>query len=533
MIILKDINVEKSDLALFSFIIVTIIILFVWLKITDLFFVGYGVTTGLDIYLKFKQSWDAGLGYLKTLDYYPPLYPLAIAFTHFILRPSRFNPYILNSCLVFLLYFLTRRRFKGYKIFIFILLTTPGFYNFFRFPTMEYALLTCIFIIVYLLTSSDLWSLKKLITVGIFVGLGFLIKWTFLAYTFGLFIGYFVYEGVRRKIGVRYFLLASFLVIFFSILIAGFWYFRVLDVEYFIKSTQNDPSSLNLGGRFLFYIKNLRIVSGDLYFWLFFVGFFISLWEKKWSVILLNVIPLIVGIGILAMFPHVEIRYLFPFVVYISLLQAEVIIAICHHKRVIRFIVFSIYLVSGILNMYSSFLSIPNFGGMPEKLKVSDYKIFSEKPSWFQIFMEEKKELGRESLIIATAPFNNCSNPNACCENIRYLLKLYRARRKGLGIDIIGFDSLEFKVFPYRIKDIDLLIVTRDVIYGDEQKFARWREWVRRFNAPFEVKYRELFIEDPSYRNLILSNFKFVRKLDFISGDDILLFVRKDLVEQK
>lgn len=535
VIILKRLN-RKLDLIVLLFIIFTIIILFVWLNITQLFFVGYGVTTGLDIYLKLKQSWSSFWEYLRTLNYYPFLYPLGIAFTHLVLVPSKFNPYIFNSILIFLLYFLSRKKIKEYRIFIFILLTTPGFYNFFRFPTMEYPLLFWIFFIFYFITASNLWRLKNLIILGIFLGMGFLIKWTFLAYISGLLGGYFICRALKEQVGYKRFIFSVILIVSIAIAVAGFWYFGIFNIKYFFQSTYNDPSGFNYIERFLFYVKNFKIISGEIYFWLSLLVLVILFIEKKWESLLVYLFPLIIGIGILAIFSHVEVRYLFPFVMYIALLQAEAIPAIRHYKRykrVVRFIFFSIYLVFGILNIYNSFLSIPTCVGVPQKLKVSDLKIFSKKLSWFQIFMEEKKKLGRDNLIIATSPFNNCNNPYACYENIRYLLKLYQTRRERLKVDIIGFDSLEFKVFPYRIKDIDLLIVIRDVIYGDEQKFAQWREALRKFNAPFEIRYEELYREDPSYRNLILSNFKIIRKIEFISGNDILLFARNDLVKQK
>jgi hypothetical protein len=529
MITLKGININKSALVTLLFILLTITILFFWLKITNLFFVGYGVKTGLDIYLKFKQSWWGGLDYLRHLNYYPPLYPVGIAVTHFVLGPSKYSPYIFNSLLIFLLYLLSVKRFKGYKIFVFILLTTPGFYNFFKFPTMEYSLLLWVFFTLYFLISPNLWAKKNLICLGIFLGLGILIKWTYFAYVFGLFIGYFVYRGIKEKIDIKHFLIANILIIFSIILIAGAWYFCIFDFNYFLKSTHNDSSNLNYFGRFLFYIRNLKFISGVFYYWLFFMGtLFLSL-RKKWDTLLLYSIPLFIGIGLLSLFSHLEIRYLLPFLVYISLLEAEVVINL--KNKLMKRGVAVIFILVGVWNIWNGFLSIPTAGGFCKK--ISFQEILNPQADILKIISKTQQKLNLKNLTIATTPFNDSNDPNACAEGIAYRVTLLQAKRRHFGIRMIGFDSLEYRAFPYRIREIDFLIVSSNVIYGNEREFARWRNWIRKFNLPFQIQYQEICKDDPSYRELIQANFRLIQKFDSILGDDILLFIRNELIKNE
>jgi hypothetical protein len=406
---------------------------------------------------------------------------------------------------------------------------------------MEIALTSWVGLTLYFFLSSECFE-KRLhsVLLGIVLGIGLLIKWTYSAYVLGAFFLYLplIFWRSRRpnlslELSLRKRSSNFIFCMLLAFLISGPWYLSSLDLPYLFSSIQNDPATLSLAKKILFYLKVLKkdlLLAG--YFFLFLLSFTIfPLMRKKELIPYLFLFPFLIALLIFSFLPHIEGRYFLPLLPYVAVIISGAIASI--GWRAIRLILTLAVIASGVYSYGYSLKSFPTSGGDLKRASFSDLK---EGAGTFQRMLEcisaRFSSDKSRTINIATSPFNDLNNIDALAETLIYRLGLRKLRGKNMNINLIGFDALEFRSFPYKIQEIDFLIVTENVLTSEESIFEKQRQALRNFKVNFVSQYQEILQDDPSYRKLILKNFVPIGKFPSVLGSDIILFENASLREK-
>lgn len=540
-------NKKVPLLLVVSMLLVTIFFNFFWLKSTDIVYPTYSITIGLESYRRIKEGMSLLFSHLKSLEYYPPFYMLSIMFGFLIFGPSKFVPFWVN---VFYLAILAYSLYKvGIKIkgsytgalASFIILSLPGVLVLWRINIMEIALTSWVGLTLYLFISTECFE-KRLhsVLLGIVLGIGLLIKWTYSAYVFGAFFLYFQLifwrsrgPNLNLELSLRKRSSNFILCMLLAFLISGPWYLRFLDLSYFFSSLQNDPTALPLPKKMFFYLKALKenlLLPG--YFFLFLFTFIIfPLMRRREMIPYLFLFPFLTGLLIFSFLAHIETRYILPLLPYVAVIISGAIASI--GWRAIKVILTLVVIASGVYSYGYSLKAFPTSGGDLKRTSFSDLK---EGAGTFEKMLEcissRFSSDKSRSINIATSPFNDLNNIDALAETLVYRLGLRKLRGKNMNINLIGFDALEFRSFPYKIQEINFLIVTEDVLTSEKSIFEKQRQALRNFRINFVPEYQEILQDDPSYRKLILKNFLPIGKFPSVLGSDIILFENVSLRER-
>ncbi len=518
-------------------LLIVVISNFFWLHITDLLCPTYSSSMAMSLYQMFKLSPEIFYSGLKAINYYPPFYAFTIFLGYLLLGACAYVPIIINmlylSMLVFFIYKICSRYQGngGFSGFLggFIVLSYPSVAVFLRAPIMEYALCAWVAVTLYLFIQSEYLSSRRYsLFLGIALGIGMLIKWTFIIYVIGIFVVYLPIKYIlglikyNAKMEARKVLGNLLLLIIVSLIIVLPWYIKYIDLKYLFLSVQNDPSKGVFLAKVNFYIRGFK----DNHLFIPFFLFFLLTWpfaliKRKPETISLS-INLIFGIAVLSLIPHVEVRYLLPFMPYIALLTVLGLFAL--PSKFSRRILFIFIFCIGIYNFIYSFSAMPLTGGGIKRIPF--YSLKAAAFSYDKIIDIIKKDsIANLGVIqIAASPFNESCNYNAGFDGLGYRLDFRHLQGRDLDIKLIGFDSLSFRAFPYKIDEIDYLVVSEDVLIADPMIFEKWRNTLREFNSICDEGLEEIYKQDSSYRDLIRDNFTEIGRLPSFLGSDIVIF---------
>ena len=81
-------------------------------------------------------------------------------------------------------------------------------------------------------------------------------------------------------------------------------------------------------------------------------------------------------------------------------------------------------------------------------------------------------------------------------------------------------------ILKLEIDDIDFLIVTRSALEDDER--SNWmRNCTRKYTSFYQRNIKELYIDDPSYRSIIMDNFVLLKEFPSRLDSSVIVFKNK------
>jgi len=275
----------------------------------------------------------------KKAVYYPPGYEGILGIFHYLVGFSKINTAVLNTLFLTMAaisLFAIGRYISGAFLGLFsalYLILFPAVFLFLRVPSREIGLIGTASLLLYcLITGNRFLNLAKILLFAFAFSLGMMIKWTFIGYVFFPIIwilGEAILEGRKEGAGnfiqgfqirrVKNIVIAS--VLIFAALAP--WYLGVLDIQYLLISSGNDPTpASSLFERFSYYLGAFSIYSGIPYFWIIVIALIIfSLFRKNRRAQGLVLVWFISSYLVFSLMPHREPRSLFPFIPAICLLM--------------------------------------------------------------------------------------------------------------------------------------------------------------------------------------------------------------------
>ena len=509
---------------------------FCWLKSTDLVLPFASAETGLHFYIGATEGVNnlfEGISNiteeLAGCTYYPPLHFLLIMFYHLIFGPEKFVPMAVNTtCLIIALFsvYMLCKKISGPQsglLAAFVTITCPAVFIMARTDLTEYVLFSLVALTLYLFTyTQNFHDRKYSILLGVALGLGMLTRWTYPVYILGAFFVFVILtfrKGLEKKQLKNLILSAS-----IAIIISAFWYLGYLDIKFLLNCISNEASGFPLSKVIIFFAQALKLYVSLPYLVILIIGAPVIAinFKRAGSIFFILWLSIIVPYVIFSSIPHIEFRYFLPVIPAVSCLISLGISKVSY-KLARNGLMLAIICI-GLFNLTVYFKMSPALGWQFENIPYE--KLQSESKMFENIIQTINDNSNSDEVIIATSPFNGRTNSYLTLWSVTYRLTLEHLKHRNQNIAIKGFELSKFKEFPYEIDDIDFLIVTRSALEDDER--SNWmRNCTRKYTGFYQRNIKELYIDDPSYRSIIMDNFVLLKEFPSRLDSSVIVFKNK------